>query len=54
MTAGSVWYLRLVDPHSAINRSDRDRIHLVVDAWIDDWLADLLLRGAALGAEREQ
>lgn len=54
MTAGSVWYLRLIDPHSAINRSDRDRIHLVVDAWIDDWLADLLLRGAALGAEREQ
>lgn len=50
MAAGSVWYLRLIDPHSVVNRSSGDRTHLVVDAWINDWLAGMLRRGAADGA----
>lgn len=45
MEAGSVWYLRLLDPHSVANRSSRDRTHLVIDARVDDWLANLLRRG---------
>jgi hypothetical protein len=48
MTAGSVWYLRLIDPHAVDNRGSADRTHLVVDADVNDWLADMLQRGAAL------
>jgi hypothetical protein len=47
MTAGSAWYLRLSDPHSAANRGLSDRVHLVVDTWTNDWLIELLEKGAA-------
>lgn len=46
MAPGSVWYLRLTDPHSVANRSLGDRTHLVVDTIVDEWLADMLRRGA--------
>ena len=39
---GSVWYLRLSDPHSVANRGNADRVHLVVDCVVDAWLTDLL------------
>lgn len=39
---GSVWYLRLSDPHSVANRGSADRVHLVVDCVVDTWLTDLL------------
>jgi len=39
---GSVWYLRLSDPHSVANRGSADRVHLVVDCIVDAWLTDLL------------
>lgn len=42
MAAGEAWYLRLSDPHSAVNRGERDRVHLVIDAVVDDWLAGML------------
>ncbi len=45
MEVGSAWYLRLSDPHSVANRGATDRIHLVVDCLVDDWLLELL--GAA-------
>lgn len=42
---GTAWYLRLSDPHSVANRSDRDRVHLVIDARrspaLDLWFANL-------------
>ena len=47
MAAGEAWYLRLADPHKAINRSTEDRIHLVIDAKVDGWLAAQLESGAA-------
>lgn len=47
MEAGSCWYLRLSDPHSVANRGPDARIHLVVDAAVNDWLAELI--GTALG-----
>ena len=47
MAPGSVWYLRLSDPHSARNRGPADRIHLVIDAKVDAWLARMLRVGAA-------
>ncbi|OYY71816.1 MAG: aspartyl beta-hydroxylase [Sphingomonas sp. 28-63-12] len=42
MTPGSAWYLRLADPHSVANRGTSDRVHLVIDCTVNDWLIALL------------
>ena len=47
MPAGSAWYLRLSEPHSVANRGQTDRIHLVIDATVNDWVEALLTRAAA-------
>lgn len=52
MTSGSCWYLRLSDPHSVANRGTSSRVHLVIDATVNDWIGDVL-RQAAGAAERE-
>lgn len=49
MAEGSAWYLRLSDPHSVANRGTTDRVHLVLDCVANDWLVDMLARGAADG-----
>lgn len=46
MEPGSVWYLRLSDPHSVANRGDSDRVHLVIDARPNDWLTAMLEQAA--------
>jgi aspartyl/asparaginyl beta-hydroxylase (cupin superfamily) len=45
MQPGECWYLRLSDPHSVDNQGEHDRIHLVLDAEVNDWLRELLLAG---------
>jgi hypothetical protein len=47
LEAGSCWYLRLADPHSVINGGDTDRVHMVIDATVNDWIADVLQKAAA-------
>ena len=42
MAAGTAWYLRLTDPHRVVNRGPSDRIHLVIDAELNAWLAGML------------
>ena len=42
MTPGSCWYLRLSDPHEVTNAGAEDRVHLVIDAVVNDWLASRL------------
>lgn len=49
MAPGSAWYLRLADPHSVANRGVEDRVHLVIDALVDDWLLDMLVSAARSG-----
>jgi hypothetical protein len=49
MEAGSVWYLRLSDPHSAANNGDTDRVHMVIDGSVNDWVK-AVLGAAALAA----
>ena len=39
MNEGECWYLRLSDPHSVENNGRSDRVHLVIDAVVNDWLA---------------
>jgi hypothetical protein len=48
LEAGSCWYLRLSDPHSVANRGTEDRVHLVVDAFANDWIGRVFEEAAAL------
>jgi hypothetical protein len=48
LPAGEAWYLDLNQMHSAINRSEISRIHLVVDCVIDDWLTELMGKAVRL------
>ncbi|HXL98887.1 MAG TPA: aspartyl/asparaginyl beta-hydroxylase domain-containing protein [Rhizomicrobium sp.] len=47
MEAGSAWYLRLSDPHSVANNGQSDRVHLIVDTVLNDWMRALLARTAS-------
>ncbi len=46
MKAGECWYCRLSDPHSVHNRGTEDRVHMVLDMELNDWLKNLLLAEA--------
>jgi len=39
MEAGECWYLDLSRPHRVQNRGSADRIHLVIDCRVNEWLA---------------
>ena len=43
MNEGECWYLNVNEPHRVANRGPADRIHLVVDCVVNDWLRALLL-----------
>lgn len=40
MQEGECWYLNVNLPHRVDNQSKTDRIHLVVDCIVNDWLAE--------------
>lgn len=42
MAVGESWYLNLNLPHRVANRSALNRIHLVVDCVVDEWLEALM------------
>lgn len=46
MAAGSAWLLDHTKPHAAINGGASRRIHLVIDAWVDRRLDELIGRAA--------
>lgn len=52
MPAGSVWYLRLSDRHSVANLGTTDRVHMVIDAAVNGWVAALFERAAGTEAGR--
>jgi hypothetical protein len=41
MEPGTLWYLRLADPHRVCNDGASDRVHLVIDAIVNEWLKTL-------------
>jgi hypothetical protein len=47
MNEGELWYLNVNQPHHVTNRSTTDRIHLVIDCVVNDWLREVLLAAAA-------
>ena len=42
MLAGEVWYTNVNLPHRVENESQIDRVHLVIDALVNDWVRHLL------------
>lgn len=57
MQEGECWYLDLSLPHRVQNRSSVDRIHLVIDCLLNDWLRAIIDAGEEMaptpGAESE-
>ena len=45
MNEGECWYLDLSLPHRVQNRSAADRVHLVIDCQLNDWLRGLIAQG---------
>ena len=43
MQAGECWYVNVHLPHSVMNRGGSDRVHLVFDAAVNDWLRARIL-----------
>ena len=50
---GDCWYLQLSEPHRVSNLGASDRIHLVIDALVNDWVRDLF-HAAASGQPQAQ
>jgi Aspartyl/Asparaginyl beta-hydroxylase len=48
MAEGELWFLNFNHYHSVLNRSSEDRIHLVIDCLVNDWLLAELQRASAL------
>jgi hypothetical protein len=44
MNPGEVWYHNFNLPHRVANRGPTDRIHLVIDCFVNDWMRDLILQ----------
>lgn len=47
MKEGECWYLNFNLPHKVANRGSTDRIHLVIDCVVNDWLRELLMNASA-------
>ncbi|WP_230772536.1 aspartyl/asparaginyl beta-hydroxylase domain-containing protein [Sphingomonas sp. Leaf4] len=52
MGVGETWYLRLADRHGVANHGTTDRVHLVIDCEVNDWLAKLLDSAQPCGTTR--
>jgi Aspartyl/Asparaginyl beta-hydroxylase len=48
LAEGGAYYVNVNLPHRVNNRGACERIHLVIDAEVDDWVRDLFHRGAAI------
>ena len=42
MNPGECWYINANLPHKVNNRSNADRVHLVIDCLVDDWFRSLV------------
>ena len=45
MGPGELWFLDVTRRHSVANRGTADRIHLVIDCVVNDWLNTLIASG---------
>lgn len=47
MMEGETWYIDFNLPHRVSNSSDKDRVHLVIDCVVNDWLEGVVASGKA-------
>jgi hypothetical protein len=50
MQEGECWYLDLHQPHRVENRSEVDRVHLVIDCLLNDWLRKMIENAPKMAA----
>lgn len=50
MAAGECWYVNVNKPHRVANDGDTQRVHLVADCIVNDWLTEELLHSAVATA----
>jgi quercetin dioxygenase-like cupin family protein len=51
MLEGDCWYINANLPHSLANKGDRERIHLVIDCKVNEWLCTVFQKQAIQKAE---
>jgi predicted ribosomally synthesized peptide with nif11-like leader len=51
MKEGECWYLDLSLPHWVENHGETDRVHLVIDCQVNDWLSDLIVEDGEAAIE---
>ncbi len=51
---GECWYMNFNLRHSLVNNSKADRVHLVIDAIVNDWVKDLFLNPDLLKKEIDE
>ena len=51
MEAGKWWYLDVRKPHAAVNAANSERIHLVVDAVVNDWVRSFIANESVRSAQ---
>ncbi|NTS39384.1 aspartyl/asparaginyl beta-hydroxylase domain-containing protein [Flavisolibacter sp. BT320] len=51
---GECWYMNLCLRHRVQNKGTTDRVHLVVDCLVNDWLREVLTTGAVLQKNAEE
>ena len=54
MSAGECWYLNFNLPHRVHNGGATDRIHLVIDCAVDEWVRSIVLSGTAARFDAEE
>lgn len=52
VSEGECWYLNFNLPHRVANCGATDRIHLIIDCVVNDWLRQLLLAAASDFSDR--
>jgi hypothetical protein len=53
LNEGECWYLNANLPHRVSNNSSSDRIHLVIDCRVNDWLAQLITSSENIAFKKE-
>lgn len=53
MLPGEAWYMDFNQPHSVHNTADIDRVHLVIDGFVNDWVHGVFAEAASrFGADQ--
>jgi quercetin dioxygenase-like cupin family protein len=54
LNAGECWYLNANLPHRVSNKGSSDRIHLVIDCKVNDWLTNLITTSDHIAYKKEE